>query len=76
VAVAEAPAVAVAVVAAAVVEAEAGSGDVLVGNTHAVGHTPHGRYDEVEPYRPTWYDGQNREEQTRPPQTLGGKCHK
>jgi hypothetical protein len=47
----------------------------LAGSTYAGGHTHRGRGGEVEPYRPAWYDGQNREEQTRPLQTLGGMCH-
>ena len=47
--------------------------DVVLGRStpHAAGHTPRGRCDEVEPYRPAWYDGQDREEQTQPLQTLG-----
>lgn len=46
--------------------------DVVLGHStpHAAGHTPRGRCDEVEPYRPAWYDGQNREEQTQQLQTL------
>ena len=59
------------VAAVAAVGGAVGGGVVLVHSRDAVGHTPRGRCDEVEPYRPTWYDGQNREEQTRPLPTLG-----
>ena len=36
------------------------------------GHMPR-NCDAVEPYRPAWYDGQNCEEQTRQPSTLGSE---